>query len=322
MKKLLDVENLEIHFKTEKGYLRAVNGISFFLNEDEVLGVVGESGSGKSVSMMGMVGLLPKNMGHYISGKVIYNEKDLIKNSDKENSLIRGQEIAFIFQDPMSSLNPVLSVGSQITETIKRHKKLSKKECRERALELLELVGISNPSKRFDEFPHHYSGGMRQRALIAIGLSCEPKILIADEPTTALDVTIQAQIIDLVLALKEKVKMSVIWITHDLGVIAGISDRLQVMYAGKIVEQGITDSIFEQPKHPYTRALLGSIPTLDSKDGDELRPINGTPPDLILYPDGCPFYERCASRYSYCFDKNPPKLKVDNQAHTYSCFVR
>jgi len=296
MATLLDVRNLTTHFHTQDGTVRAVNGISYTLNEGETLGIVGESGCGKSVGVMSLIKLIPTPPGKIVAGEVIFDGFDLLKATDDEIRAIRGNKIAMIFQDPMTSLNPVLTISRQIGEALELHLGMDKKQARTRTIELLELVGIPSAADRVDNYPHQFSGGMRQRVMIAMGLSCNPQLLIADEPTTALDVTIQAQIVDLVKRLRDEIGMAIIWITHDLGVVAGLADRVIVMYAGYIVEEAPVKELYRDPRHPYTLGLLGSLPRLDEDRPRQLRSIEGLPPDLIDFPPGCPFYARCNYR--------------------------
>ncbi|MBC7479935.1 MAG: ABC transporter ATP-binding protein [Pseudorhodobacter sp.] len=309
---VLDVRDLKTVFRTRGGEVHAVNSVSFHLKRGEVLGVVGESGSGKSVTMMSLIGLLPTPPAEIRGGQVMLGGQDLLKISPDALRDVRGAKVGFVFQDPMTSLNPVFTVGNQIMEPLMRHKGLSKAEARIRAAELLELVGISDAINRLDSYPHQYSGGMRQRVMIAIALSCEPDVLIADEPTTALDVTIQAQILELVKGLRQKLGMAIIWITHDLGVIAGIADRVMVMYAGQVVEQGPVRDLFADPRHPYTRALLKTIPSLTGKRAARLQVIEGQPPIMMAEPAGCPFRDRCAHAMPVCARQNPLRRAVDS----------
>ena len=280
MAKLLDVKGLETQFFTQDGVVKAVNGISYTLNEGETLGIVGESGCGKSVSVMSLIRLIPSPPGKVVAGEVMFSGQDLLGMSDNEIRSIRGNKIGMIFQDPMTSLNPVLTIGRQISEALELHLGMNKSTGRDRTVELLELVGIPSAADRVDDYPHQFSGGMRQRVMIAMGLSCNPQLLIADEPTTALDVTIQAQIVDLVKKLRDELGMAIIWITHDLGVVAGLADRMIVMYAGMIVEEAAVKELYGNPRHPYTRGLLASLPRLDEVTGEKLESIEGLPPDL------------------------------------------
>lgn len=308
---VLEVKNLTIRFNTRDGQVRAVNDISFDLYESEFLGIVGESGSGKSVAMMSLLKLLPMPPSEIVSGQVLFENNDLISLDKHALQRIRGGRIGFIFQDPMTSLNPVLTIGYQITESLCKHLGMSRSQARKRAVELLQLVGITSASARFKNYPHELSGGMRQRVMIAIALACEPKILIADEPTTALDVTIQAQILDLIKDLRRSLDMSVIWISHDLGVVAGLVDRVMVMYAGYIVERAHVNRLYEQPKHPYTSALLDTLPRLDNKQAHRLNNIKGQPPDMLSgLNKGCPFAPRCIYTHMRCNQEKPPLLPI------------
>ena len=311
MPPLLEVTDLETHFKTEDGLVKAVNRISFSVDKGETLGIVGESGSGKSVTSLSVMRLVPNPPGKIVGGKILFDGEDLLSYDEEEMRKIRGKNIAMIFQDPMTSLNPVLTIGRQITESIELHLKLTGKEARRRAAELLALVGIPSPEKRLDDYPHQFSGGMRQRVMIAMALSCNPDLLIADEPTTALDVTIQAQILELINKLKTELGMAVIIITHDLGVVAGMADRVVVMYAGRIIEEGPTNQIFADPRMPYTIGLLQSIPRLDEERGRRLNPIRGLPPDLINLPAVCPFSPRCDYVQDACYQQTPPLRPVE-----------
>ncbi len=320
MEPLLEIKDLKTRFYTEDGIVHAVNGVSYTLNEGEVLGVVGESGCGKSVHAMSIMRLIPFPPGKIESGEVWFFKQDLLKLSESEMRHIRGAQIAMVFQDPMTSLNPVYTVGNQIMEALTLHQGMNQNQARERAAELLSLVGISEPRKRLDSYPHQFSGGMRQRAMIAMALSCNPKLLIADEPTTALDVTIQAQITDLVMRLQEQMGMAVMWITHDLGVVAELAQTINVMYAGYIIERGNVDDIYKRTRHPYTMGLLGSLPRLDEAPGTKLVSIPGLPPDLVSLPKGCPFYARCTYRKNECQDAVPPLETADNVGHTVACF--
>jgi peptide/nickel transport system ATP-binding protein len=289
---LLEVEDLRVHFETEDGLVKAVDGISYTIDRGQTLGIVGESGSGKSVSSLTVMGLTRARNAR-ISGTVRFNGKDLLGASDEDLRGIRGDDIAMIFQDPLSSLHPFYKVGSQIVEAIRAHRDVSKAQARDRAIEMLDLVGIPEPRRRADSYPHEFSGGMRQRAMVAMALANDPKLLIADEPTTALDVTVQAQILELIERLQREFDTAVVIITHDLGVVAEMADEIAVMYAGRVVEQGTADTIFAAPEHPYTWGLLSSIPRLDSPRGDQLVPIGGRPPSLLNLPSGCSFHPRC-----------------------------
>lgn len=320
MPTLLEVKDLETQFFTQDGVVRAVNGISYSLNEGETLGIVGESGSGKSVGVMSLIRLIPSPPGKIVGGQVLFDGQDLLKLNDDEIRSIRGNKIAMIFQDPMTSLNPVLTIGRQIGEALELHLGMDKQQARERTIELLELVGIPSAKDRLNNYPHQFSGGMRQRVMIAMGLSCNPQLLIADEPTTALDVTIQAQIVDLVKRLRDEIGMAIIWITHDLGVVAGLANRVIVMYAGCIVEEAPVKELYQNPRHPYTMGLLGSLPRLDAERPEKLNSIEGLPPDLINYPHGCPFYARCNYRIDICAHEAPP-LKTVGVGHKAACHV-
>ena len=310
MEKLLEVKNLCVNFGTYGGEVKAVRGVTFDLHKGETLAIVGESGSGKSVACKTIMRILSSN-GYIKDGQILFDGKDLTKISEKDMEKVRGKDIAMIFQDPMTSLNPTITIGKQIMEPIIKHQGFSKEDARKRAIELIELVGISDAEKRFKQYPHQFSGGMRQRIVIAISLACNPKVLIADEPTTALDVTIQAQILELIKDLQEKTGVAVIFITHDLGVVANMADRVAVMYAGKIIEYGTSDDIFYDPKHPYTWGLLGSMPTLDIGDND-LYNIPGTPPDLMDPPKGDAFALRSAYAMKIDHLAEPPMFKVSD----------
>ena len=314
----MEVTDLKTVFHTHDGVIHAVNGISFKLDEGELLAVVGESGSGKSVAMMSLMQLLPMPPAEIASGRVMFQNQDLVKLSASGIRQVRGARIGFIFQDPMTSLNPVFSVGFQIMEPLREHMGMSRKEARKRAIELLDLVGIPAASKRIDDYPHQFSGGMRQRVVIAIALACDPKVLIADEPTTALDVTVQAQILELVRDLRQKLGMAIIWITHDLGVAAGIADRIMVMYGGQVVEHAPVDELFARPRHPYTRALLESLPGRHEAN-ERLRSIGGQPPLLLQHPASCPFAPRCRHAFDQCLQENPPLERV-SAGHDVACW--
>jgi oligopeptide transport system ATP-binding protein len=317
---LLELTDLRTRFHTPEGTVYAVNGISYTLYEGETLAVVGESGCGKSVSMMSILGLIPIPPGEIASGTAIYRDKDLLKLSESEMEQVRGKEIAMVFQDPMTSLNPVLTIGKQITESLRRHTGMDQNAASDRAVELLELVGISDPRRRLGDYPHQFSGGMRQRVMIAMQLACTPTILIADEPTTALDVTIQAQIMELVIRLREQVGMAIIWITHNLGVVAGLAERVIVMYAGFIVEEAPVDALYEDPRHPYTAALLAALPRVDRRRDRRLKSIPGAPPNLVVEPHGCPFAPRCEFVIERCRSDTPP-LELVGPRHRIACWI-
>jgi oligopeptide transport system ATP-binding protein len=318
---LLEVKDLTTRFYTEEGTVYAVNGVSYILDEGEMLGVVGESGCGKSVHALSMMRLIPIPPGKIESGEVLLRGRDVLKVSEEEMRHVRGAQIAMIFQDPMTSFNPVLTIGFQIMEALKLHQGMDDKEARERAAELLAMVGIPEASMRLDDYPHQFSGGMRQRAMIAMGLSCNPLLLIADEPTTSLDVTIQAQIIDLVRRLRDRLGMAVIWITHDLGVVAGLAQRVNVMYAGTIIESGMVKDIYGNPHHPYTVGLLGSVPRLHHVEGVKLFSIRGEPLDLLGLPEGCPFVPRCDYVVERCRHE-PPPLEPTEPGHLVACWEK
>ncbi|MEA3408390.1 MAG: ABC transporter ATP-binding protein [Chloroflexota bacterium] len=321
MEPLLQVKNLKTEFVTQDGIVQAVNGISFTLDAGETLGIVGESGCGKSVSVLSMMRLIPQPPGRIVDGEVLFEGRDLLQVSEKEIRRVRGNDIAMIFQDPMTSLNPVLTIGRQISEALELHLDMNKNEARERSIELMQMVHIPEAQDRIDDYPHQFSGGMRQRVMIAMALSCNPKVLIADEPTTALDVTIQAQIVDLIKELQEELGMAIIWITHDLGVVAGLVDRVQVMYAGYLVERAEVHEFYSNPRHPYSIGLLGSLPRLDEQEREKLTPIQGLPPDLIGLPPGCPFYARCRYRTPKCLQQNPRLEPIGSDGHEIACWV-
>ncbi len=303
---LLDVQNLRVRFETHHGVVRAVDGVSFQLEEGETLGLVGESGSGKSVTNLALLGLIPSPPGVVEADGLLFEGTDLAKLSEAQMRKIRGNDISMIFQDPMTSLNPLLTIERQLTEVLCLHKGMSRREAKKKAIQGLGDVGIPSPDKRIDQYPHELSGGMRQRVMIAMGLLCEPRLLLADEPTTALDVTIQAQVLELMKELQERTGTAIILVTHDLGVVAGMSDRIQVMYGGRLVEMAPTLDLFATPLHPYTRGLLGSIPTLHSEPGADLDSIPGQPPDLADMPPGCAFEPRCAWKTERCAQEKPP----------------
>ena len=314
--RILDVNNLEINFHTYAGDVKAIRVVSFHLDKGETLAIVGESGSGKSVTTKSLMGLLANNA-KVVGGSIMYHDEDILKKSEKQMQDIRGKDIAMIFQDPMTSLDPTMKIGRQIAEPLMKHKNVEKKKALAQALEILKLVGIDHAEERIDEYPHQFSGGQRQRIVIAIALVCYPEILIADEPTTALDVTIQAQILDLMKELQEKIETSIIFITHDLGVVAGMADRVAVMYAGQIIEYGSVDEIFYNPQHPYTWGLLNSMPTLNSTD---LQAIPGTPPDLLDPPKGDPFAARNPYAMKIDEEEKPPFFKV-SETHFASTWL-
>ena len=315
---ILSVENLELDFEVAGGMLRAIDGVSFSVNAGEALAIVGESGSGKSVTSLVIMGLLAQPPAQIRNGRIVYNGEDLLAASRKRRRSISGNEISMIYQDSLAALNPSLTIGQQIMQVVQYHKRISKQAARERAVELLTLVGISDPESRLSDYPHQFSGGQRQRALIALALSCDPKILIADEPTTALDVTIQAQILELVLKLRRQLGMAVIWVTHDLGVVAGLVDKVAVMYAGRIVEEAPVRELFASPRHPYTVGLLKSLPNLDDSQ-QRLTPIPGGPPDLSRPIEHCSFAARCNRATEACWAKIP-KLELKGDAGKAACF--
>ena len=326
MKPILQVKNLVTRFYSVDGVVHALNGVNFELYEGETLAVVGESGSGKSVTMMSIIGLIPQPPGKVEGGEALFAEDgstiDLLKMSPKQIRLVRGRKIGFIFQDPISSLNPTMTIGQQIAESMLEHLGLGRTEARLRTIKLLRQVGISDAERRYDSYPHAFSGGMRQRVMIAIAVACEPIIVIADEPTTALDVTVQAQIVDLVKRLQESMGVAVIWITHDLGVVAGIADRVLVMYGGTIVENALVDELYENPQHPYTIGLLKAIPRVDElgeAESETLESIEGTPPDLFQALARCPFAPRCPYAFERCWQEVPPLLSV-GEGHEAACF--
>ncbi len=317
---LLEVMGLKTQFFTQDGVVKAVDGVSFYVNEGETLGIVGESGCGKSVSVLSVMRLIPQPPGKIVDGKVMFDGVDLLAVSDDEIRRVRGNKIAMIFQDPMTSLNPVLTIGRQIGEALELHMGMNKEESRKRSAQLLGMVGIPEADDRLDDYPHQFSGGMRQRAMIAMALACNPQLLIADEPTTALDVTIQAQIVELVKRLRDEIGMAIIWITHDLGVVAGLADRMMVMYAGHAVEEAPVKEVYGDPRHPYTLGLLGSLPRLDEIREEKLQSIEGLPPDLIDLPPGCPFEPRCVYAIEKCRIENPA-LEPVGPRHRIACWV-
>lgn len=317
MSKLLEIKDLTIQYATEDEIVSAVNSLEIELEEGETIGLVGETGAGKTTTALGIMGLVPNPPGKILSGKITFEGKDLLTLSEDEMRMIRGNKISMIFQDPMTSLNPVMTVGEQIAEVIEIHEQLGKEKSFEKAKEMLELVGI--PGARANDFPHQFSGGMKQRVVIAIALACNPKLLIADEPTTALDVTIQAQVLDLMNDLKEKFKTAMILITHDLGVVAQVCDKVAIMYAGEIVEAGSLIDVFENPKHPYTYGLFGSIPSLD-EECDRLKPIQGLMPDPTNLPSGCKFHPRCPHATELCSKEQPRVIEIE-KGHKVRCLI-
>lgn len=321
---VLDVKDLKTVFRTRRGEVHAVNNVSFQLKAGELLGVVGESGSGKSVTMMSLIRLLPMPPAEIRSGTVEFGDVDLMQVSEDKMRAIRGDRIGMVFQDPMTSLNPVFNVGYQLMEPLRKHMGLDKAGARKRSVELLELVGIPDAERRLRDYPHQFSGGMRQRVMIAIALACDPEVLIADEPTTALDVTIQAQILELVKELRQKLGMAIVWITHDLGVIAGIADRVMVMYAGQVVEEGPVRSLFANPSHPYTQMLLETVPSISGERADRLQVIQGQPPMLVADPSACAFRDRCPHAFDRCARENPLLEDVGDDGgqdgHRAACF--
>jgi oligopeptide transport system ATP-binding protein len=318
MPTVLEVKDLMTRFYTPEGVVHAVNGVSFNLDEGETLAIVGESGSGKSVTMLTLMKLIPQPPGRVEKGEAVFLGKDLLKLSNEEIRHVRGAQMAMIFQDPMTSLNPVITIGKQLMEPMLIHLAMTKDQARHRAIELLKMVGIPSAESRLDDYPHQFSGGMRQRVMIAMSLACTPQVLIADEPTTALDVTIQAQIVDLVKRLRQELGMAIIWITHDLGIVAGLAHRVLVMYAGFIVERSPVKELYRNPQHPYTRGLLGSLPRIDEQGGARLVSIDGLPPDMINPPKGCPFAVRCPYVFEQCAE-NPPLLPI-NAGHEAACW--
>ncbi|MFM1652792.1 ABC transporter ATP-binding protein [Brevibacillus sp. B_LB10_24] len=312
MERILEVKDLHVSFNTYAGEVKAVRGVNFHVNRGEAVAIVGESGCGKSVTAQSIMKLIPMPPGEFKAGQILFNGEDIVTKSNKEMESIRGKEIGMIFQDPMTSLNPTMTIGNQIMEGLIKHQNMGRTAARERAIELLTMVGIPQPERRVQQYPHEFSGGMRQRAMIAIALACSPKLLIADEPTTALDVTIQAQILELMKDLQKKTDSSIILITHDLGVVAEMCDRVIVMYAGKVIETGTVDDIFYNPQHPYTKGLLHSVPRLDLNRNEPLTPIFGTPPDLLKPPAGCGFTARCDSAMRICREADPEMTDVSS----------
>ncbi len=320
MSKVLDIKDLYVSFDTYAGEVQAVRGVSYYVEEGEVLAVVGESGCGKSVTAQTIMKLNPMPPARIKSGELTLNGIDIVNTPEEKMQAIRGKEVSMIFQDPMTCLNPTMQVGKQIVEAIKHHQKLSKEEANAKAIEMLEKVQIPNAKERSKQFPHQFSGGMRQRAMIAMALSCNPKLLIADEPTTALDVTIQAQIIDLLSDIRNDLGTAIVLITHDLGVVANLADRVAVMYAGQVVETGVSRDIFHSPSHPYTKALLASLPKHDTTKDERLTSIPGTPPDLVKPPLGCGFAARCENCMKICKENQPPQFDLGN-GHSASCWL-
>ncbi|UVI29990.1 ABC transporter ATP-binding protein [Paenibacillus spongiae] len=317
---VLSVEGLQVAFRTRSGEVQGVRSVTFDLKKGEALAIVGESGSGKSVTAQSIMRLVPSPPGMVKGGQILFNGEDILKKSEKEMEAIRGKEMGMIFQDPMTSLNPTMTIGRQITEVLMKHQNMDKKQARERAIEMLRLVGLPSPEQRFSQYPHEFSGGMRQRAMIAIALSCDPALLIADEPTTALDVTIQAQILELMKDLQERLGTSIILITHDLGIVADMCDRVIVMYAGKVVEEGTKEEIFKNPKHPYTRGLLRSLPRLDQPKDEPLIPIDGTPPNMANPPQGCAFCDRCDYAMKICTQADTEMI-AHSETHSSRCWL-
>ncbi len=319
MDKLLEIKDLKVSFFTHAGEVKAVGGISYDIGHGEIMGIVGESGSGKSVEAYTIIGLL-QSPGKVVGGEVIFEGENILDYTPEQMEEFRGNKVSMIFQNPMTCLNPVYTIGNQLTEALLCHKKMEKKVAWDKAIEMLELVGINNPDKRMKQYPHELSGGMRQRVMIAMGLICDPMLLIADEPTTALDVTIQAQILELIRKLQKERQMSVIFITHNLGVVAEVCDKVSVMYAGKIVEQGTVDDIFYNPSHPYTLGLMRSMPRVDAKEYERLIPIEGNPVDMLNPPEGCGFGARCEYCMNICLRKEPPTIDLGN-GHRSSCWL-
>jgi oligopeptide transport system ATP-binding protein len=317
---LLDVRDLETQFRTREGVIHAVNGVSFHLNEGETLGIVGESGCGKSVTVMSMLRLIPQPPGKIVNGHAIFQGNDLLQMSEEDLRHVRGGQISIVFQDPMTFFNPVITIGRQVAEPLEIHKGMTPKDALKQAADLLRMVGIPNAEERVHDYPHQFSGGMRQRAMIAMALTCDPQVLIADEPTTALDVTIQAQILDLVKHLRDELGMTIIWITHDLGIIAGLAERVIVMYAGLIIEEAPVKDLYAHPTHPYTLGLLNSLPRLDASSRQRLISIDGMPPVMYEMPVSCPFAPRCKFMVEHCMHENPPLTPVGVN-HKIACWV-
>lgn len=320
MEKVLEIKNLQVSFKTFFGEVEAVRGISLDVGKKETVAIVGESGCGKSVTASSIMQLLPMPPAFFKGGEIIFNGENLLDKTEKEMQGIRGNKISMIFQDPMTSLNPTMKIGKQIIEGLIKHQRMSRQDAKEKAIEMLNLVTVPQPEKRIEQYPFEFSGGMRQRVMIALAMACNPQLLIADEPTTALDVTVQAQILELMKKIQENLGMSIILITHDLGVVADMSDKIVVMYAGQIVEQGMTDEIFKAPNHPYTRKLLASVPRLDMSREESLHAIDGTPPDLYIPPKGCSFYDRCSEALMVCKEYLPDFAELSN-THTSRCWL-
>ncbi len=318
---LLNVQGLETQFRSQDGIVHAVNGVSFSLKNRETVGLVGESGSGKSVTMLSVLRLVPSPPGKVVAGSALFHNQDLLKMSDQEIRRVRGAQISIVFQDPMTSLNPVLTIGRQITEALEAHLDMTHAQVQTRAIELIDMVGIPNAKQRLNDYPHQFSGGMRQRAMIAMALACGPQILIADEPTTALDVTIQAQIVELVKRLRDEFGMAIIWITHDLGIIAGLAQRVLVMYGGYFIEQAPVKALYANPRHPYTIGLLASLPRLDRDRRTSLFTIEGLPPILFEKPNYCPFAARCKYVIARCRQENPPLEEIE-PGHWVACWVK
>ncbi len=320
MEKLLEVKNLAVSFKTFFGEVEAVRNISFDVNKSETVAIVGESGCGKSVTANSIMQLLPSPPAFFKNGEIIYNGEDLLKKTDKEMQDIRGNKISMIFQDPMTSLNPTVRVGKQIVKGLLYHSDISREDANKKAIAMLELVSVPQPEKRVKQYPHEFSGGMRQTVMIALAMVSDPSLMIADEPTTALDVTVQAQILDIMKGIQKELGMSIILITHDLGIVADMADKVLVMYAGQILEEGSTKEIYANPKHPYTRKLLKSVPRLDMDKSERLHSIDGTPPDLYIPPKGCPFYDRCDKAMKICKD-NMPDDTIHSPTHKSLCWL-
>ena len=320
MGKVLEIKNLQVSFKTFFGEVEAVRGITLDVGKKETVAIVGESGCGKSVTASSIMQLLPMPPAFFKGGEIIFNGENLLDKTEKEMQGIRGNKISMIFQDPMTSLNPTMKIGKQIIEGLMKHQRMSRQDAKNKAIEVLNLVAVPQPEKRIEQYPFEFSGGMRQRVMIALAMVCNPQLLIADEPTTALDVTVQAQILELMKKIQENLGMSIILITHDLGVVADMSDKIVVMYAGQIVEQGIVDDIFKSPNHPYTRKLLASVPRLDMSREESLHAIDGTPPDLYIPPKGCSFYDRCSEALMVCKEHLPDFAELSN-THTSRCWL-